>query len=108
MEENKLHAQRHSAEHVLTQAMDRLWPGKILRAMGPAIENGFYYDFETLDGLKIAEADFPAIEKEMKKIEKKLSTYQINIRGDYIYTSTIKSNKTINLLLINLFNNFNF
>ena len=35
------------------------------------------------------------------KIEKKLSTYQINVRGDFVYTSTIKSNKIINLLLIN-------
>ena len=37
----------------------------------------------------------------IEKIEKKLSTYQINVRGDYIYSSTIKSNKVINLLLIN-------
>ena len=37
----------------------------------------------------------------IEKIEKKLSTYQINVRGDYIYTSTIKSNKVINLLLQN-------
>ena len=37
----------------------------------------------------------------IEKIENKLSTYQINVRGDYIYTSTIKSNKVINLLLQN-------
>jgi hypothetical protein len=37
----------------------------------------------------------------IEKVEKKLSTYQINVRGDYIYTSTIKSNKVINLLLQN-------
>jgi len=68
MEENKLHALRHSAEHILTQAMEKLWPGQILKAMGPAIDNGFYFDFDTTNGLKITEADFPKIEKEMKKI----------------------------------------
>lgn len=39
--------------------------------------------------------------KLIPKIEKKLSTYQINVRGDYIYTSQVKSEKVINLLLIN-------
>ena len=68
MEENKLHALRHSAEHILTQAMERLWPGQIIKAMGPAIETGFYFDFDTTNGLKIAETDFPKIEKEMRKI----------------------------------------
>lgn len=68
MEEQKLHALRHSAEHILTQAMERLWPGQIIKAMGPAIETGFYFDFDTTNGLKIAETDFPKIEKEMRKI----------------------------------------
>ena len=68
MEENKLHALRHSAEHILTQAMEKIWPGQILKAMGPAIDTGFYFDFDTTNGLKITEADFPKIEKEMKKI----------------------------------------
>lgn len=68
MEENKLNALRHSAEHVLTQAMERLWPGQIVKAMGPSIETGFYFDFDTTNGLKISEDDFPKIEKEMRKI----------------------------------------
>ncbi len=68
MEDNKLYKIRHSAEHVLTQAMERLWPGKIVKAMGPAIDDGFYFDFDTNDGLKISESDFHAIEKEMDKI----------------------------------------
>lgn len=68
MEETNLTALRHSAEHILTQAMERLWPGQIIKAMGPAIDNGFYFDFETTNGLKITEADFPKIEKEMRKI----------------------------------------
>lgn len=61
---------RHSAEHVLTQAMFRLYPGKFLMAMGPATEEGFYFDFEPLNGFKISESDFPEIEAEMKKIVK--------------------------------------
>ncbi|HAI22319.1 TPA: threonine--tRNA ligase [Candidatus Collierbacteria bacterium] len=68
MEDQKLHALRHSAEHILTQAMERLWPGQIIKAMGPAIETGFYFDFDTTNGIKIAETDFPKIEKEMRKI----------------------------------------
>jgi len=66
--ENKLEVLRHSAEHILTQAMERLWPKQISKAMGPAIETGFYFDFDTINGLKVTEADFPKIEKEMKKI----------------------------------------
>ena len=61
---------RHSAEHVLTQAMLRLYPGKFLPAMGPATDDGFYFDFEPVDDFKISEADFPAIEAEMAKIIK--------------------------------------
>ncbi len=68
MEEQKLNALRHSAEHILTQAMEKLWPGIILKAMGPSIETGFYFDFDTTNGFKVTEADFPKIEKEMKKI----------------------------------------
>ena len=68
MEETNIEALRHSSEHILTQAMERLWPGQIIKAMGPAIDNGFYFDFETTNGLKVTEADFPKIEKEMKKI----------------------------------------
>lgn len=64
----KLQAMRHSAEHVLTQAMYKLFPG-IKMAMGPATEEGFYFDFDPQEH-KISEADFPAIEKEMKKIIK--------------------------------------
>ncbi len=69
MESNKqLATLRHSCEHLLMQAILRLWPGKILMALGPATKEGFYADFETKDGLKITEADFPKIEAEMQKI----------------------------------------
>lgn len=65
---DQLWALRHTAEHILMQAMDRLWPGKIIKAMGPATDDGFYFDFDTVDDFKISEADFPKIEKETQKI----------------------------------------
>ncbi|MFH1456582.1 MAG: threonine--tRNA ligase, partial [Patescibacteria group bacterium] len=62
---NELWALRHSAEHILMQAMQKLYPN-IKMAMGPATDEGFYYDFD-LDQ-KISESNFPKIEKEMQKI----------------------------------------
>ena len=68
--QDNLHQIRHSAEHVLTQAMKQLFPKKFLMAMGPATDDGFYFDFEPLNDFKISEADFPKIEAEMIKIIK--------------------------------------
>ncbi len=67
-ENNNLKAMRHSAEHILTQAMIKLYPG-LKMAMGPATEDGFYFDFDY--SKTISEKDFPKIEKEMQKIIKK-------------------------------------
>lgn len=62
---------RHTAEHVLHQAVKELYPS-IHLAMGPATEEGFYFDFDgTPEGraaVTITEDDFPAIEKKMKQI----------------------------------------
>jgi threonyl-tRNA synthetase len=57
---------RHSASHLLAQAVKRLFPEAKL-GIGPAIENGFYYDFDLEKGL--SEADLVNIEKEMEKIK---------------------------------------
>ena len=58
---------RHTASHVMAQAVLHVLRDKNVKfAIGPAIKNGFYYDFE-LDS-SITTEDFPAIEKEMKKI----------------------------------------
>jgi len=65
-----LHDLRHSAEHILTLAMLRLFPNQFLPAMGPATDDGFYFDFEPLNNFKISEDDFPKIEAEMAKIVK--------------------------------------
>ena len=58
---------RHTTSHILAQAVKRLYPDTKL-AIGPAIEDGFYYDFEFKE--PISGEDFAAIEKEMKKIVK--------------------------------------
>jgi len=68
MENEKLYALRHSTEHVLTMTMLRIWGKKIKAAMGPATDEGFYFDFDS--EIKISEADFEKIEKEMAKIIK--------------------------------------
>ncbi|HOK81183.1 MAG: threonine--tRNA ligase [Clostridiales bacterium] len=58
---------RHSASHVLAQAVKRIYPTARL-AIGPAIQNGFYYDFEFKTPISME--DLEAIEAEMKKIVK--------------------------------------
>lgn len=65
---------RHSAEHVLTLAMQRIYGlDKFHAAMGPATDEGFYFDFEPINGFKISEEDFAKIEAEMAKIVKENS-----------------------------------
>ncbi|HEY5046216.1 MAG TPA: threonine--tRNA ligase [Solirubrobacteraceae bacterium] len=56
---------RHDTAHVLAAAVMELWPG-VKISIGPAIENGFYYDFEFPAGVAISEADFPEIEARMR------------------------------------------
>lgn len=58
---------RHTTSHIMAQAVKNLWPDVKL-AIGPAIENGFYYDFD-MDH-KISDQDLIKIQKEMKKIIK--------------------------------------
>ena len=66
-EMNELQILRHSASHVLAQAVKRLFPDVKL-AIGPAIDTGFYYDFDSEH--KFTPEDLEAIEAEMKKIAK--------------------------------------
>jgi len=58
---------RHSASHLMAQAVKRLYPGTRL-GIGPAIEDGFYYDMDI--PAQIGEEDLKAIEKEMRRISK--------------------------------------
>ncbi len=64
--EEELHVLRHSAAHIMAQAIKRLYPEADF-AFGPATQNGFYYDVD-LGERKLAPEDLEAIEKEMRKI----------------------------------------
>lgn len=61
------HAYWHSSAHLMAEALQELYPG-IQFGIGPAIENGFYYDVDPGDGVAIRESDFPTIEKKMMEI----------------------------------------
>ncbi len=64
--EEEVHVLRHSAAHIMAQAIKRLYPQADF-AFGPATQNGFYYDVD-LGETKLSPEDLEAIEKEMKKI----------------------------------------
>jgi threonyl-tRNA synthetase len=63
------HVLRHSTAHVMAQAVTRLFPGAKF-SIGPAIENGFYYDFELPGGATFSDDDLERIEAEMREIVK--------------------------------------
>lgn len=65
--EENLYILRHSASHIMAQAVQKLFPGTKL-AIGPAVDNGFYYDFDTEHSF--TEDDLVKIEEEMKNIVK--------------------------------------
>ena len=69
------HVIRHSAAHIMAQAIKRLYPEADF-AYGPATDNGFYYDVD-LGDKKISEDDLPTIEAEMKKIVKENLKFQV-------------------------------
>lgn len=66
-EEEALEILRHSSAHLLAQALRRIYPN-IHFGVGPAIENGFYYDTDNGEGQQVKEEDLPAIQAEMEKI----------------------------------------
>ncbi len=70
MSNDDLHLEhlRHSCAHLLAAAILELYPNA-KRTIGPAIESGFYYDFDFM-GEKVSEADFPKIEDKMKELVK--------------------------------------
>ncbi|HEX9968929.1 MAG TPA: threonine--tRNA ligase, partial [Acidimicrobiales bacterium] len=63
------HILRHSTAHVLAQAVLQLWPGAKF-AIGPPIEDGFYYDFELPGGAHFSDDDLERIEARMREIVK--------------------------------------
>ena len=66
-DEEGLKLLRHSVSHLLAQALKRLYPNMHF-GVGPAIDNGFYYDTDNADGNQISVEQFPEIEAMMKKI----------------------------------------
>lgn len=67
-QEDELHVLRHSAAHIMAQAVKRLYP-QAKMAFGPATEKGFYYDIDLGDAV-LSDNDLEKIEAEMKKITK--------------------------------------
>ena len=83
-EEGK-HAFWHSSAHLLAEALQELYPG-VKFGIGPAIENGFYYDVD-LGGRKISSEDFEKIEKKMMEI---ISRKQDIVRSDISKQDALK------------------
>ena len=73
--ESTLSVLRHSTSHIMAQAVQKLFPSAKL-AIGPAVENGFYYDFDLTDGHAFTEDDLTKIEEEMKNIVKQNLTFE--------------------------------
>ncbi len=65
MKDSNIEHIRHTLAHVLASAVLELYP-ETKNTIGPAIDDGFYYDFEFPAGIKISEKDLPALEKKMK------------------------------------------
>ena len=57
---------RHDAAHVLATAVTELYPG-VKVSIGPPVDDGFYYDFEFPEGVKLSDADFERIEQKMRE-----------------------------------------
>jgi threonyl-tRNA synthetase len=64
------HAYWHTSAHLMAEAMQELYPG-IQFGIGPAIENGFYYDVMPPEGISLKDSDFPAIENKMMELVQK-------------------------------------
>ena len=89
----------HSSAHILAQAVRRLYPDA-KPAIGPPIENGFYYDFSDLE---ISENDFPKIEDEIKKIvNERLQPVRIEYASKEDALSEFKENRFKTELIENL------
>ena len=65
-EEGK-HAFWHTSAHLMAEALQELWPGTQF-GIGPAIENGFYYDVLPADGVSLCDSDLPTMEKKMQEL----------------------------------------
>lgn len=94
-----LEKMRHSCAHLLAAAVQKIWPDTKL-GIGPAIENGFYYDFEFKKA--ISEEDLPKIEKEMKNILKTWTEFK-RLEKTIIEAKKLEKNQPYKLDLIKEF-----
>ena len=100
MSEEELKSMRHSLAHIMAQAIQHLWP-QAKFGVGPAIDNGFYYDVY-LDNGTISEADLPKIEEEMRKIV--AANYPFERRGVSVEEAidwAISGNQSFKVELLN-------
>ncbi len=95
------HVLRHSTSHVMAQAVTRLFPGAKF-SIGPAIENGFYYDFELPGGRTFSDTDLEAIEAEMREIIKADQPFQ-RIEMSLDQGATLFADQPYKIDLINRF-----
>ena len=84
-EEGK-HAFWHSSAHMMAEALQELYPG-IKFGIGPAVENGFYYDVDPGEGVAIKESDFPKIEA---KIAELVAKKEAIVRQNITKTEALK------------------
>ncbi|MFH0755820.1 MAG: threonine--tRNA ligase [Bacteroidota bacterium] len=73
-DEDGKHAFWHSSAHLMAEAIESIYPGTKF-GIGPAIENGFYYDVDPGDDVVITESDLAEIEKKMKELASQKHTY---------------------------------
>ena len=64
----------HSSAHLMAEALEALYPG-VKFGVGPAVEQGFYYDVD-LGGRQISESDLKAIESKMQELAKTKETFE--------------------------------
>jgi threonyl-tRNA synthetase len=74
-DEHGKHAFWHSSAHLMAESIEVLFPGTKF-GIGPAIDQGFYYDIDLPDGKVLTDADLPVIEEKMKELASQKEVYQ--------------------------------
>ena len=87
-----LDALNHSCSHLMASAIKNLYPDAMF-GVGPAIEEGFYYDVNPGEGIKITEADLPRIEAEMKRIANENTSFERNEISKEVALEMFKDDK---------------
>ncbi len=99
-EEGK-HTFWHSSAHLMAQSIEELYPGTKF-GIGPAIENGFYYDVEFPEGVTFSDSDFAAIENKIKEhVQQKEPITRISISKQNALTFFKEKNDNLKIELIN-------